>query len=290
MLSILNAHENQICNSFKDPGPLRYGEDSPLFCRCRQELDDCFDNIPPPKPSGSVSDYGRGHGSGYVVSKAPLKSMSRYRDRNVPCFAGHSTVRLPAGAPNDSIAVRDIRPGMALWTPSGPRAVKAVVATSVREVILCKIGSLHITPWHPIMTEDGDWAFPAEVEHEKTRFSGKIYSILLERSMFSDTHAISVGGRVCVTLGHGWKGHHNDDARAHPFFGSYSRVLRSLSALPRDSRGILRSAGIRRDPRTGLATSFVSTDQKGPRTGKYTPLVLRPGGSQKNRPRFSRKC
>ena len=211
--------------------------------------------------------------------------MSRYRDRNIPCFAGHCMVRTP----NGSIAVKNIRPGMMLWTPSGPHAVKAVVATSVRDVALCRVGSLHITPWHPIMTEGGSWAFPAEVQHEETKFSGKIYSILLERSMVFDTHAISVEGHVCVTLGHGYQGNHGSDVRAHPFFGSYSRVLRSLSALPRDFRGVLHSAGIKRDTRTGLATSFVGADRTGIFTVKTTPLLFGAGSSQKIRPRFHRK-
>ncbi|KAF4910177.1 hypotheticall protein [Colletotrichum fructicola] len=37
--SLLNAHTRQICNTFKDPGPLQYGVDSPLFIACRDRLD-----------------------------------------------------------------------------------------------------------------------------------------------------------------------------------------------------------------------------------------------------------
>lgn len=282
VLSLLNAHENQICNSFKDPGPLRYGEDSSLFCRCRQELDNCFDNLPPPKPSIPAPRRGS-------CEHVAVGSMGRYRDRDVPCFAGDSMVRLATSTSDASIAIRDVRPNMALWTPCGPRLVRAVVATSVRDEVLCKIGSLHITPWHPIMTESGSWAFPAKIPHEAVRFTGKVYSILLERSVSSDAHAISVGGHVCVTLGHGIKSKKAGDVRAHVFFGSYTRVLRSLSTLPRDARGVLRAVGIRRDSRTGLACSFVGQTQVAGLAGKHAALTPRVRGAQKSRSGYARR-
>ncbi|KAG5937103.1 hypothetical protein E4U59_004611, partial [Claviceps monticola] len=41
--SYMNAHSRQICNSFKDPGPLQYGAESPLFISCRDILNNAFD-------------------------------------------------------------------------------------------------------------------------------------------------------------------------------------------------------------------------------------------------------
>jgi hypothetical protein len=247
VLSLLNAHAYQICNSFKDPGPLQYGKNSPLFCSCRQELDNCFDNLPAPKPS-IVSN------SGGATRSQPSHSisMARYNRSSNPCFAGHCKVRLPKGS--GSVAVRDLRAGMAVWTPRGPRCVKAVVATAVRDIILCNIGSLCITPWHPIQG-DGRWLFPWEVSNKSIPFSGTIYSVLLEPSPDSDAHAIMVGEHVCVSLGHGIQA--GDDARAHKFFGSYRRVVRSLNLLPRGSNGVLRCRGMKRHPKSGLACAFV---------------------------------
>ena len=57
--SLLNAHTRQICNTFKDPGPLQYGANSELFIACRDKLDNAFDNLPAPKPSNrGTSTYG----------------------------------------------------------------------------------------------------------------------------------------------------------------------------------------------------------------------------------------
>lgn len=276
MLSLLNAHTHQICNSFKDPGPLQYGKNSPFFCRCRQELDDCFDSLPPPIESSQPPSDGypaaapRG-GHGYGLTNFP---MSRYRRASDPCFAGHCTVRL-ADNTRDDFAVRDVRAGMKLWTPCGPRTIRAVVATPVRDAVLCRLGSLDITPWHPVMA-DGIWAFPCQAPHKSVLFSGTVYSVLLENSTSSDAHAISVGGVLCVTLGHGVTA--GCDARAHAFFGSYSRVARSLGKLPRDARGVHRARGVKRHLQTALACSFVGPGQVKRRVGKATTL-----GSRKKR-------
>ena len=261
MLSILNAHTHQICNSFKDPGPLQYGKDSPPFCRCRQELDNCFDNLPPPKPTLGLNDRQHSpHAAGSGNAPPPIQqfSMGRFRRSSAPCFAGHCIVRL-ANKMIDDIAIHDLCPGMTLWTPHGPKSIRAVIATPVRDAVLCRLGSLDITPWHPIMV-DGKWTFPCQVPHERVLFSGNVYSLLLERTSFSDAHAVSVGGHVCVTLGHGVTA--GNDARAHAFLGSYIRVERSLVKLPRDVRGIHRARGIKHHSRTGLASSFIAPSRK----------------------------
>lgn len=166
-------------------------------------------------------------------------------------------VRLPEG--NSSIAIRDLREGMTVWTPRGSRLVKAVVATPVHDIALCNIGSLSVTPWHPIQTADGSWSFPGDVSQECTSFTGDIYSVLLAPSQDPDAHAIMVGDSVCVTLGHGIKTGSDDDVRAHEFFGNYQRVVQSLALLPRDSDGVLKCAGIKRHPTTGLAYAFIGS-------------------------------
>ncbi|KAL2383786.1 hypothetical protein RJZ90_002417 [Blastomyces dermatitidis] len=246
LLSLLNAHIHQICNSFKDPGPLEYGKNSPFFCRCREELDTCFDNLPPPKPS--IIQKTR---DGTVVPRASY-AMSRYNCRNNPCFAGHCNIRLSEG--NDSVPIENLRAGTKVWTPCGPRRVRAILATAVKDTVVCNIGSLIITPWHPIQVA-GDWMFPSDVSERNIPFSGKVYSILLDSSPDSDAHAIMVEGHVCVSLGHGVRS--GNDVRAHAFFGSYPSVARSLASLPRDVNGVLRCSGVKRNPLTELACGFI---------------------------------
>ncbi|PGH15567.1 hypothetical protein AJ79_02349 [Helicocarpus griseus UAMH5409] len=259
LLSLLNAHTRQICNSFKDPGPLEYSKNSPFFCRCREELDEYFDNLPAPKPSIVT------RGVDGSIKQHPKYSMSRYNSRNNPCFAGHCHIRLTEG--NGSIPIRNLRVGIEVWTPRGPRRVRAILATTVGNATLCNIGLLSITPWHPIQTAWG-WAFPSDVADEHTSFTGKVYSVLLDPSSDPDAHAIMVEEHVCVSLGHGIQS--GDDARSHAFFGNYSSVVKSLALLPRDVNGILRCAGIKRNRLTGLACGFMAEGKLRLPAGKST--------------------
>ena len=85
--SLAGAHARQVCNSFKDAGPLRYGVDSPLFQECRDRLDAAFDKLPAPEPSLYVGD---------ADGQVPVQ-MGWYNNVGNGCFAGCVRVVL-AGA------------------------------------------------------------------------------------------------------------------------------------------------------------------------------------------------
>ena len=70
----------------------------------------------------------------------------------------------------------------------------------VRALVVCKIGMLRITPWHPILLE-GAWIFPcdiAPVEHVPLK---TVYNVLLDEG-----HILDVEETLCVTLAHDFKG------------------------------------------------------------------------------------
>ncbi|GBF60272.1 hypothetical protein TMEN_2689 [Trichophyton mentagrophytes] len=252
LLSILNAHVNQMCNSFKDPGPLMYGKASPLFCNCRTELDGVFDNLPPPKPSQPSS------------SGAPYRPvrMSHYNRFNGPCFTGNCHIRISSKQSElikATISLENLRPGMSVWTPHGPREVKAVLQTSVNHIDICKIGTLQITPWHPMRIQN-EWVFPLNMAKEDLQsFSGDIYSVLLEPDSNPEAHAIMVEDHICVTLGHGILT--GEDIRAHELFGDYQLVSRKLELLPKLPNGLLHSIGVERSPESGRICGFIGRDR-----------------------------
>lgn len=224
--SLANAHAKQICNSFKDAGPLMYGTESPLFIRCRDRLDLAFDTLPAPKPSNHTT-Y-RGH-----------VSMSRWNSSSNPCFAGNATVVVAApGAGEKVMRIGRLRPGMSVLAPRGPRRVVAVLKTAARREAMCLIGKgLIVTPWHPISLNGNGWAFPAELPHRPVRYTGSIYSVLLQRDSDVEAHAVMVGGVWGVTLGHGLTA--TDDVRAHGFLGDHDAVLKSLTGLRKAKNGVL---------------------------------------------------
>lgn len=258
--SLLHAHQRQVCNTFKDPGPLMYGKDSPLFNQCRAALDAAFDNLPPPKPSRPeklvpvYDSHGQVTGSrSQAHSKVP---MSRYNSSRAPCFEGNCRLTMADGS---AIPIKTVAAGMSVWTPMGARRVVAVVKTRVHYQDggrLCRVGKLLVTPWHPLLHGDR-WVFPKDVADDTEAFQGDVYSVLLTPSRHAAAHAVEIGGQVCVTLGHGVVGR-KGDIRSHPFFGNYRRVLMGLSPLRRDNKGHLKCGGLRRAVVTGLASGFMA--------------------------------
>ncbi|GKT50037.1 uncharacterized protein ColSpa_10218 [Colletotrichum spaethianum] len=245
--SLLNAHTRQICNTFKDPGPLQYGVHSPLFIACRDKLDAAFDSLPAPTPSNQhmATHHGR------VV-------MSSYNSSSGVCFVSSTPVRLGSGK---TVPIKALRRGVAVQTPSGPRRVIAVLKTPVQREIMCRVGSLVVTPWHPLSLNGGkSWVFPANVADRPVRYTGCIYSVLLQPDQDSNAHALNVAGVWGVTLGHGLVT--GRDTRAHGFFGDYSKVITSLRAIGLDRKGVAVGGGVSRSPRTGLVCSFKSHSKR----------------------------
>ncbi|KAK3375866.1 ribosomal protein L13e-domain-containing protein [Lasiosphaeria ovina] len=277
--SLAGAHARQVCNSFKDAGPLMYGARSPLFVACRDRLDAAFDSLPAPRPSNLPPADSYGYG-GVRNHESFAISMQCYNRFDNPCFAGSCKVLLapPASVRGNAVAqkssgmeggaagpepllniarlgagkkvpVSQLRRGMRVQTPRGARRVRAVLRTPVAGAAMCVVGSseggeqLLVTPWHPVYYAGG-WRFPRDVQTTRAaalpvRFTGSVYSVLLERDSDPDAHAILVGGVWAVTLGHGitTAAPAGDDVRAHAFLGSYTRVEKGLAGLRRSSGG-----------------------------------------------------
>jgi hypothetical protein len=66
--SLARAHQLQMCNNFKDPGVQGYG--GKLFAELRDEADDLFVSLPPPKPSLAPRTGSSGYGGGAPISMA----------------------------------------------------------------------------------------------------------------------------------------------------------------------------------------------------------------------------
>ncbi|KAJ4254478.1 hypothetical protein NW762_010077 [Fusarium torreyae] len=255
--SLLNAHTRQVCNSFKDPGPLQYSTESPLFISCRDSLDQIFDNLPAPEPSRFRAPHGS-HGRTGSRSKGFTTgiSMSSYRNASGVCFAGSTDVALASGR---TVQIRKLRRGMKVRTPRGSRRVAMVLKTPVEKELLCRVGKVLVTPWHPVSSDGKRWDFPANEADAVVMYTGCIYSVLLERDNSSASHAIRVRDMWGVTLGHGLT--IGSDVRAHMFFGDYNAVGKGLVALGLRGNGIVIGNGVERDEGTGLVTGFAQLNK-----------------------------
>lgn len=255
LLSLWNAHAKQICNSFKVPGPLMYGRDAPLFIKCRDEMDNAFDNLPAPTPSRTPAT--KSHTSGKPNKSSRSIDMKLWNRSSHVCFAANCKVRM---ADDSEREVDTVTPGMKVWTPAGPREIVHIVRNQVEQAEMCVLGNLRVTPWHPVRMdtrmdtrmdcgheEPCKWVFPADVSATKEIYNGPIYSMMLQRDSDERAHSIQIGNVTAVTLGHGVLAKQKGDSRAHDFFGNYDLVLKSLEELPKDERGICLSKGVKRD-------------------------------------------
>jgi hypothetical protein len=182
-------------------------------------------------------------------------SMAMYNNSCGPCFAGECQVLVEGGK---KVALQELKRGMKVVTPKGTRRVGAVVRTAIESgrLMMCRIGELKVTPWHPIRIE-GKRVFPANVVEAQLEECDAIYSALLEPDADADAHAFEVEGITAVTLGHGLVASSRADARAHPFFGSYTKVLDSLKDLSgfEGEEGVAHCVGVHRDS-AGLICGF----------------------------------
>jgi hypothetical protein len=178
--------------------------------------------------------------------------MARYRNSSGVCFAGSTTVELSSGKITE---IRKLKRGSRVRTPLGPRKVYMVLKTKVSSETLYRIGSLLVTPWHPLSMDGKNWDFPANMSDAPVLYTGFIYSVLLQPDGRPDAHAIRVADTWGVTLGHGLT--RGIDARAHEFFGDYMRVRIGLLKLAdAGKKGVVKGRGIERDPTTGLVRGF----------------------------------
>lgn len=125
--SYCNAHSRQICNSFKDAGPLEYGSKSPLSMACRDRLDGVLDSLPAPEPTPTPHSRSRHHAAG--AGPRPGIATRRYRDVDGVCFAGSIPVELASGR---RVPIRKLRRSIRVRTPLGPRKVVLVLKTAVQ--------------------------------------------------------------------------------------------------------------------------------------------------------------
>jgi hypothetical protein len=162
ILSLSQAYQLENCNNFKDPGVQMYiGE---LGEHVRDVLDSIFLTIPAPSPRNGTN--------------VPI-SMNTFHNSSNPCFTGESLIKLSNG---DKIPINTLKKGDRLYNRYEINTVKCVLVTRVTECeMLIANSELTITKYHPIFNLNRTWVFPIDLFNETTKYTGDIYSIVLER-------------------------------------------------------------------------------------------------------------
>lgn len=245
----LKAQELEQCMNFKDPGLQIYGGD--LFHAIQAEGEATFSSLPALEPSGafattasnssSSSTYGGSASVPYITAPPPVNMAQYFYNSGGGCFHGSCNVRMANGVRKP---IHWLRRGDHVWTPTGTAMVRALVVCNTRQETqsICQIGTLRITPWHPILLE-GTWVFPcdiAPIEHVSLK---TVYNVLL-----NEGHILDVEDTLCVTLAHNFK----DPVVEHEYFGT-ERVVVDLKKAAGWDIGLptYQNLGAHRNPETG---------------------------------------
>jgi Mg-chelatase subunit ChlD len=238
MRAYLRAQELQQCMNFKDPGLQIYGGE--LFHALQDMGDSAFCDLAPPTPSAARS-YG---GYGGAAAAAMPVNMSVFHNASGGCFAPETLIRRPDGS---HTMITELKRGDIVWTPTGSAVVQALVVCGSynRAQPMTKLGSLVITPWHPVrlpaygisaLSPEGDsahpvrrhatpstaWQFPADIAGYSDRLISTVYNLVLDSG-----HIVLADGWEALTLGHGF----TEPVAAHDYFGT-QRVVEDLMKQP----------------------------------------------------------
>lgn len=210
LLSLSSAHKVRKCHNFKDKGVQLYG--NALFEKLRDEINDIFCTLPPPKPSGRSYNYQRG-GASYSASASHQQrpaspiNMSRYVNSGGGCFAYWCRIKLFDGSYKrlDELKSTDL-----LFTNysqeddiSTAGKIKYIVKTKPinSRTQMCKIGDLYITQWHPVCI-DGVWKWPNQVTETFSQPIDWYYNIILDQTSQPNAHSVIIENIECITMGH----------------------------------------------------------------------------------------
>jgi hypothetical protein len=115
------------------------------------------------------------------------------------------------------IPVKDMIAGQFVKT-SNDKYVKIVCVLRTRvskEIKLCEINSMLITPWHPVFHR-GRWMFPIDICKPVQAYIDYVYNVVVENGI-----SLLVNDIECIGLGHNII---NDPVLQHPYYGTHKVI------------------------------------------------------------------
>ena len=240
----------EVCLNFKDPGLQIYG--GKLFQAASDTGDEIFRSLPAPEPSGGTDYNSSSYAYAQTIAQpaAQVRTMAAFHNAGGGCWAPGTKVRMAYGY--ETKAIEELKKGEAVWTPDGPALVEQLLTLGRAHStqLMCHYNKkVWITPWHPVLNENGLWIQPASMGQPMDTPMPVVYNMILSRG-----HVIDVNSVLSVTLGHGFKG----PIIEHAFFGDKAAVLRDIQAQPGfdEGRPVFKNLKTRNDPLTGLIVGW----------------------------------
>lgn len=212
----LSAHMNEQCMNFKDAGLQMYG--GTLFHELQQMGDTVFAHLPALTATATNTSTNTS-----PQNPTTLGNMMRQVFNNPfgGCWAPGSLIRM---ADNTRKPIEDVLAGDKVWTLTGTANVMYALklGTLEKTQVMCQVGSLWITPWHPVLINNL-WTLPESIARVLDRMVNSVYNLILDTG-----HIVDVENVLTVTLGHGFTG----PVIGHPFFGSKTLIIYDLASQP----------------------------------------------------------
>lgn len=241
--SLAQAHLQQCCNNFKDPGVQHYGGKD--FFEQRDIADEIFCKMPPPKPTKPVYN----HHSAHTPAK-PVATMQTYYNAGGGCFHGNCSITMADGTTKP---LREVRRGEKVLAGAGQVGtvwcVTRTPATNGKmKLVRLPNTQLMATPYHPVKVA-GKWQFPCDLGQTDVVPCDAVFNLLLK-----DGASMVIEGVECVALGHGLTG----DVVGHRYFGNRQKVTRDLQNMAGWGKGLVNLSGtdLVRDPKTNLVVGM----------------------------------
>lgn len=183
------------------------------------------------------------------------------------CVHWSSTVQLKDGTAKriDELRRGDIVKAVNDAGMDGFAKVECVVVTRVHTITMVHIGTLRVTPWHPIRLRSA-WAFPKDAaENTSVLENTDVVSVVLEIGF----DGLYVNGIAVASLGHTCEmnehtvgcTHAKNAALMHPFFSNRARFELMCMAGFNSGRIFFRGNPLLRDAETGVVCGFDHTKQ-----------------------------
>ena len=240
--SLENAHRNQYCANFKDPGLQLYK--SEYFVEMQKSLNDIFNNLPSPTPSLKFS---------YNDNNNIPSTLASINNVDNGCFHPMAMIEMANGTTK---RICDITNEDTVATPEGEARVIKITnyVTEKSKAIFVEFPSgLKLTRYHPVLvlTEsfNTEWMFPIELYEQSEETCDVLYNLVLDKG-----HIVYANGVMAVTLGHGFRG----EKIEHEFFGD--KIVKDLEKFECDEKGrvFLYSKNFTRDPESGVVDGIVN--------------------------------
>lgn len=243
--SLARAHQQQVCNNFRDPGVQLYG--GTLFKKMRDIADDKFNSLPAPVPT--AINYGCNSGSSGSLRVATLAS---YNSHSGPCFAKESLIKMSDGSLKK---VDKVKKGDRILSYIHGNLVideiECVLKTYFREgqTMLVKLESGWLgTPNHPIK-KNGEWIHPKSLSKPKMMECDYVFSFLLKNRT-----TVIINDFESATFAHNLS---DNNVIEHDYFGT-EKVVSDLKKFVGWNNGLIEIVPecIVRDPQTGFVVEI----------------------------------